>query len=133
MITYTLDTFVGKCNRDYYKMRHFWNICSKIPFSKTSAPYPNRKTRKSGLLPTWCKRLPKGAFKSNNKNNILINQVLRLPLLKHTKNNKIMIIKTGSTKLPPQGKVTLQQLRRRSPQQQSRDRSRQLLSQRSPP
>ena len=69
----------------------------------------------------------------SNKNNILINQVLRLPLLKHTKNNKIVIIKTGSTKLPPQGKVPLQQLRRRSSRQQSRDRSRQLLSQRSPP
>ena len=92
----------------------------------------------------------KNLIKSNNKKNNYMNQLLRLPLLKYThththtriyiyiytyvkekKNNNKK--KDSTTLLPQEKKGLLQHPRRRSPRQQSRNRSRQLLPQRSPP
>ena len=50
-------------------------LFQKISLSK-NALYLNQTARKGGLA--------RQLVKSSNKNNIFINQVLRLPLLKHT-------------------------------------------------
>ena len=101
----------------------------------------------------------KNLIKSNNKKNNYMNQLLRLPLLKYTRvcaythththththtrthkeniytyvKEKIIKRKTVPPSLPKKKKGFLQHPRRRSPRQQSRNRSRQLLPQRSPP
>ena len=75
-----------------------------------------------------------------------MNQLLRLPLLKYTQTEEkntydkeiiiiiiIIIIKTVPSSLPKTKKGLLQIPTRRLPSQQSRNRSRQLLSQRPPP
>ena len=63
-----------------------------------------------------------------------INQLFRLLLLKHTKVMiKIIIIKNAVTISLPKEKAPLQDLRWRSPRQQSRNRSHQLLWKRPPP
>ena len=58
-------------------------LVQKIPLSK-NALYLNQTARKGGLA--------RQLVKSSNKNNIFINQVLKLLLLKHTKIIIIIII-----------------------------------------
>ena len=76
--------------------------------------------------------------------NNYLNQLLRLPLLKYTpthkgnnENNKNNNNNNNNNKaIPtsfPKKKASLQHLGRRPPRRQSRNRSRQLLSQRPPP
>ena len=92
----------------------------------------------------------KKTFKSNNKNNKYINQLLKLPLLRHThtpthththththrhthtQRKIIIIIIKGNTNLPLPGISCPATTKTETQRQQSRNRSRQLLSQRPP-
>ena len=134
-------------------MYYFWQKC--VFFAKKWWRYIFFFLINFFLLLFFFLQQHKNIIKSNNKKNNYMNQLLRLPLLKYTRvcaythththtrthkeniytyvKEKIIKRKTVPPSLPKKKKGFLQHPRRRSPRQQSRNRSRQLLPQRSPP